>query len=144
MFDHRNLVYVCTMLECIEKAFIYSEAFSNASDFLWENSQINFNATWGLLLVVGEESKKITPELKQEYKSIPWSQLAGMRNYLAHDYRGVDYELVFKTVRAELPALKEILINMIDRIGYEKGALQEALDSPYYQHIQYLREKLND
>lgn len=66
-----------------------------------------------------------------------------MRNYLAHDYRGVDYELMFKTVRLELPVLKGTLIDMIDRVDYEKGALQEALDSPYYRHIQYLRDKLS-
>ncbi len=65
MFDHRNLVYICTMLECIEKAFIYSEEFSTASDFLWKNDQVNFNATWGVLLVIGEEAKKMTRELKQ-------------------------------------------------------------------------------
>lgn len=71
MYSEKHLSYICTMLECIEKAFIYSEGFLNASDFLWENNQINFNATWGVLLVIGEEAKKITPEMKRTYNSIP-------------------------------------------------------------------------
>lgn len=86
MFSSRNLVYICTILECIEKIFIYVGGFSKASEFEWANDQLNFNATWGLLLVVGEESKKIDVGLKNLYSTIPWQQIAGMRNYLAHDY----------------------------------------------------------
>ena len=142
MFGNRNLTYICTILECIEKVFIYTEGFTDATEFGWANEQLNFNATWGLLLVVGEESKKIDPALKSSFPQIPWQQITGMRNYLAHDYRGVDMELVFLTSRTSLVELKGVLINMVDQIDYEPGALLEALDSPYYRHIQYLREKL--
>ncbi|GAB3756575.1 HepT-like ribonuclease domain-containing protein [Spirosoma pomorum] len=142
MFSNRNLTYICTLLECIEKIFLYSDGFNDATEFALANDQLNFNATWGLLLVVGEESKKIDKELKHIYSDIAWQQMAGMRNYLAHDYRGVDKELVYQTSRYSLTKLKEALIHMIDSVDYEDGALAEALDSPYYQHIQYLRTKL--
>lgn len=142
MFGNRNLTYVCTILECIEKVFIYTKGFSDATEFGWANNQLNFNATWGLLLVIGEESKKIDATLKSSYAQLPWQQITGMRNYLAHDYRGVDIELVYSTSRYSLPELREVLIDMIDQVDYEPGALLEALDSPYYRHIQYLRNKL--
>lgn len=144
MFSSRNLIYICTILECIEKIFIYSDGFSDATEFAWANNQLNFNGTWGLLLVVGEESKKIDSVLKSLYSQIPWSQMAGIRNYLAHDYRGVDVELVYKTSRISLGELKDVLIDMIDKVDYEQGALAEALNSPYYRHIQYLRDKLHE
>ncbi|QMW02753.1 HepT-like ribonuclease domain-containing protein [Spirosoma foliorum] len=144
MYSGRNLVHICTILECIEKIFIYIDGFSDATALAWANDQLNFNAAWGLLLVIGEESKKIESSLKNEYLQIPWQQLAGMRNYLAHDYRGVDKELVYQTSRVSLVELKMILTDMIDRVDYEEGALIEALESPYYTHIQYLRDKLND
>ena len=144
MYANKNLTYICTVLECIEKIAIYTKDFTNAADFVWANDQLNYNATWSLLLVIGEESKKIDKELKATHPAIPWRQLATMRNYLAHDYRGVDADMVFQTSRNELQPLKDVLLQMLDTIDYEPAALRTALDSPHYQHITYLREQLND
>ena len=144
MYSHTNLVYIFTMLESIEKIQIYCKTYTNSETLAWENDQRDFNAVWALLLVVGEESKKIETELKKEFHLIPWPSIAAMRNYLAHDYRGIDHERVWEVVKDNLPDLKEVLIIMIDKIDYEKAILSRALASPYYRHIQYLREKLND
>lgn len=63
---------------------------------------------------------------------------------IIHDYRGVDKELVYQTARVDLINVKTVLIDMLDKVDFEDGALVEALESPYYRHIQYLRSKLND
>lgn len=144
MFSNKNLTYICTILECIEKIIIYTQGFSVADDFVWANDQLNYNATWSLLLVIREEAKKIDKVLKASYPVIPWRQLAGMRNHLAHDYRGVDAELIFNTSKYELGLLKSSLLLMLNEVDYEPTALKVALNSPHYSHIQYLRERLND
>ena len=144
MYSDDNLVYIFTMLECVEKIFIYAEDYPNAEELAWGKDQRDFNAIWALLLVIGEESKKIESDLKIVSKHIPWQNIAGMRNHLAHDYRGIDYERVWEIIKLNLPDLRDILITMIDNIAYDKEMLVKALDSPYYQHIQYLRNKLND
>jgi len=41
-----------------------------------------------------------------EHPSIPWMQIAGTRNILAHQYLGVDLNLVWNIVEKNLPALK--------------------------------------
>jgi uncharacterized protein with HEPN domain len=58
MYSDDNLVYIFTMLECIEKVFIYAADHSDANELAWANDQQAFNAIWALLLVIGEESKK--------------------------------------------------------------------------------------
>ncbi|MGA0557049.1 DUF86 domain-containing protein [Larkinella sp. VNQ87] len=132
------------MLECIEKIFLYSSPFSSVEEFVWANDQQNYNASWGLLLVIGEESKQLDAGLKSSYPQIPWRNIAGMRNFLAHNYRGIDYDLVYEVINSYLPPLKDVLIEMVDKIDYEKGLLKTALDSPYYRHIRYLYSKLDD
>lgn len=144
MFSSKNLTYICTILECIEKITIYTKGFSEADEFVWANDQLNYNATWSLLLVIGEETKKIDKALKAPHVTIPWRQMAGMRDFLAHDYRGVDAELVFNTSKHELLPLKSTLLFMLNEVDYEAAALKAALDSPHYSHIQYLRNRLND
>lgn len=139
MYNEKNLVYVLTILEAIEKIKIYSSEFGNADDFLWSNQQLNFNGTVNLLIAIGEESKKIDAKLKEEFPDIKWKDLAGMRDKLSHDYRGIDPNIVWNVIQNELDSLKEALIQMLERIGYDKETLAEVLKTEYYTHLSYLR-----
>lgn len=71
MYHKHNLLYVLTLLEIIEKVGIYTDKYQQASDLLEANDQIQYNATLHLLLVIGEESKKIDDLLKNEFSEIP-------------------------------------------------------------------------
>jgi len=61
------------------------------------------------LEIIGEATKKISFELREKYPAIPWSDMAGMRDRLVHDYIDVDFEIVWKTVSENIPQLKELL-----------------------------------
>jgi uncharacterized protein with HEPN domain len=39
-----------------------------------------------------------------------------MRNFIAHDYAGIDTDIVWKTVRERLPELRAVVVSLIDRI----------------------------
>ena len=120
MYNIKNLSYVCTMLECVEKVFLYSSPFDTVEDFIWANDQQNYNASWDPLLAIGEESKRLDTGLKNEYQQIPWRNIAGIRNFLAHDYRGIDFDLVYEVINVNLPDLKEVLIDMVSKVNYDK------------------------
>lgn len=138
MYSGNNLLYILTMLEAIEKISIFVSKFKNAPSFFKADDQLYFHAVNSLLLAVGEESKKLETELKDEFPNIPWSAIAGMRNRLAHDYRGIDFNLVFSTATKEIPVLKSVLIQMLKMIDYDKGELEAALNSSFYSHLKYL------
>lgn len=87
MFSYKNLVYILTALECIEKSFIYSKDFNDVDSFYKANEQMNFNACQILLQTIGEETKKIAAGLKDQYENIPWQNIGNLRNRIAHDYR---------------------------------------------------------
>ncbi|NOX47186.1 MAG: hypothetical protein GXO89_09440 [Chlorobi bacterium] len=59
MYSDKNLVFVLTILEAIEKIYIYSKDYDNAHDFWQSNNQMNYNASTSLLIAIGEETKKI-------------------------------------------------------------------------------------
>lgn len=46
------------------------------------------------LEIIGEASKKITPDYKAKYPLVPWKEMAAMRDRLIHHYFGIDYEIV--------------------------------------------------
>ncbi|MBI5917604.1 MAG: DUF86 domain-containing protein [Bacteroidetes bacterium] len=139
MFSDNNLVFILTMLEAIEKIDIYSRGFDNADDFYYANEQLQFNAVTNLLLVIGEEATKIEVNLKSKFETIAWDKITGLRNRLAHDYRGTDREIVFSVIQNHLPGLKIALIDMISSVSFPSEMLAEALNSEFYTHLQYLR-----
>ncbi len=55
MFESKNMLYILTMLEAIEKVFIYSSGFVDEEEFYDANRQLNFNATVNLLIAIGED-----------------------------------------------------------------------------------------
>ncbi|MFA5454962.1 MAG: hypothetical protein WC272_06555 [Sulfurimonas sp.] len=42
MYDEKNLIHIFTILECCEKAWIYTKDFDNPADFIWANVMVNF------------------------------------------------------------------------------------------------------
>lgn len=65
------------------------------------------------LEIIGEAAKKISNDFKATYPNVEWKSMAGMRDRLIHNYFGVDYEMVFRTVKNDLPKLNEDLATML-------------------------------
>jgi len=67
------------------------------------------------LEIIGEASKQIPDSIKRKYTNIPWSSMARMRDKLIHFYFGVDYEIVWKVIKEQLPRIKLILEEILKK-----------------------------
>ena len=65
------------------------------------------------LQIIGEATKHIPKSVRNQYTHIPWEDIIGMRNFIVHGYFVVDVEIVWKTIKDDLPilenAMKEVL-----------------------------------
>lgn len=59
--------------------------------------------------VIGEVSKRLAPETRQQYSSIEWNAMARMRDMLIHSYGKVDLDDVWETVNRDIPRLITVL-----------------------------------
>ena len=59
------------------------------------------------LEIIGEAVKNLSQKIRSEGSGIPWKNIAGMRDFLAHEYFGVDLEEVWETVTKDLAVLKD-------------------------------------
>jgi len=56
-----------------------------------------------------------------------------MRNFLAHDYRSTDLDIVFDVVKMELTKLRTAFISFLHL--FSKSDVVEALQNEYYAHL---------
>ena len=69
------------------------------------------------LEVIGEATKKIPKEIKENYPDVLWNELAGLRNRLVHDYFGIDYSIVWDIIKNEIPILIVQINNILKAIS---------------------------
>ena len=63
------------------------------------------------MIQVSENAKKLSDEYKEKTPSIPWGAMYGLRNRIVHDYGAVDLNIVFDTLKIDIPELLGLLEN---------------------------------
>jgi uncharacterized protein with HEPN domain len=66
------------------------------------------DATAYRLLAIGEAAKGLDDGLKSRHPHIPWRQILGIRNILAHEYFTRESEIIWETLQAGLPELAAV------------------------------------
>ncbi len=56
--------------------------------------------------VIGEATKKLPGEFRENHPEIVWKEMAAMRDVLVHDYLDVNYRILWQTMTIEIPKLK--------------------------------------
>ncbi len=59
------------------------------------------------LEIIGEAAKNIPVQIKDRYPDIEWRKIAGLRDILAHEYFGIDIEVVWDVIKNKIPVLKK-------------------------------------
>ena len=67
-----------------------------------------------LLELVGEAAARVAGEERARYEGLPWAEVIGMRNRLIHGYDAIDFDVVWRIVREDLPDLIDALEGVVE------------------------------
>lgn len=74
------------------------------------------NAVIRSIEIIGEAAKNIPDSIKDMNADVPWKKMSGMRDKLIHGYFGIDNEILWKTIKEDLPPLLPIVIRLFEII----------------------------
>jgi uncharacterized protein with HEPN domain len=69
------------------------------------------------LQTIGEAARHLSPQERREDQTIPWADIVAFRHRVAHDYRNVDFEVVWDIASAELDTLDAAVRRMLASRG---------------------------
>lgn len=79
------------------------------------------------LEIIGEAARQLPEEFKRVHKPIPWTQIAGLRNRIVHDYFGLDLEIIWEIIQPICPSSKGRLA--LSKADPADSAVQATLNS---------------
>jgi uncharacterized protein with HEPN domain len=65
------------------------------------------------LEIIGEATKRLSPELRSRHPEIDWRRVAGLRDVLVHNYMGVDLNRVWVITQETVPELKRTVETLL-------------------------------
>jgi uncharacterized protein with HEPN domain len=100
-------LFITQILDSIRKIESYTSGFNKESFLDDEKTQ---SAVVMQLTLIGEISKKISDNTKNNV-NLPWKDIAGFRDRAIHNYFDIDINIVWNTVKDDVPTLKKELSN---------------------------------
>lgn len=61
------------------------------------------------MIQISENAKKLSEEYKISRGNVPWNAIYGLRNRIVYDYGNVDLNVIFETLKHDIPELLEII-----------------------------------
>lgn len=110
------ILFIKDILECIERIeeFTMDMGFE---EFMKDDK--TKSAVVRKLEIIGEATKNIPKNIRQRNKELPWTDMAKMRDKIAHFYFGIDYEIVWEVIKERLPEIKPVIRKILEDIKKE-------------------------
>lgn len=91
----------------------------NTSRLELESNDEKLSAILYQITIIGEATKRLSQEFRQQHPNIPWREIAGIRDIIIHKYDQVDFDVIWDVVYHKIPEL----LNLLE-------PLLKALDNP--------------
>lgn len=106
--DRANIEEVLYAIRHIEE---YTQGIFSLSDLLVDTK--TYDAVMMNFILIGEACKRLPKELKTANPQIDWKGINSYRNYIAHEYFGMDEQIVWGSIKVEVPNLKMEMLALL-------------------------------
>jgi uncharacterized protein with HEPN domain len=107
--------YLVDILERAERVLENTRNVRDISEL--ENDEWTQDAVVRNLEIMGEAAKKLPDEFCSKYPRIPWKEMKGLRDRLAHQYFEISINIIWDIVKNELPVIVKGVRGIISDLG---------------------------
>lgn len=111
--NNRDENIVRHILKYCDEVQTAHDDFSNSQEKFFTSSTYR-NAVTMPILQIGELANHLSDAFKQQYKCIPWNEMRGIRNLMAHQYHSVDFDIIWETSHGDIAALRQFCADYLN------------------------------
>lgn len=107
MSSRKPDLYLQDILQACNDILNFTQTMGKADDL--QNDRRTFLAVVRSLEVIGEAARQMPKSFKEKHPEIPWREVASLRNVIAHEYFGLDIDIIWDVIQTQIPVLSETL-----------------------------------
>lgn len=115
MSDRDEALYVEDMLEFCRRAMTYAAPLTQ--DTLMADP-MRYDAILRNLELIGEAATHVSAETRKLAPDVPWREMVGTRNRVAHGYLGIASDTVWSIISDDLPVLQTELEALLAKLPH--------------------------
>jgi uncharacterized protein with HEPN domain len=77
------------------------------------NDEKTFDAVVRNLEIIGEAAKHVPLQVRSRHPNVEWSKIAGLRDVVAHEYFGLDEDILWDIVQNQVPTLLDHVLRIL-------------------------------
>jgi uncharacterized protein with HEPN domain len=93
-------LYVDDVLQACAEILEFTHGLRNADEL--GKDRRTYLAVARSLEIIGEAARQMPRSFKSEHPEIPWREVASLRNIIAHEYFGLDNEIVWDVIQTQI------------------------------------------
>jgi uncharacterized protein with HEPN domain len=99
-------------------AFIEKFSAGKSKKDLYDDFMYRFSVE-RQLEIIGEAANNLSSDLISQYSNVPWQQIISFRNFIVHEYFGLDLELIWNVIDIHVQAFKLQVENILKQMSAE-------------------------
>ncbi|OZG69106.1 HepT-like ribonuclease domain-containing protein [Bifidobacterium eulemuris] len=126
-YSDRDLIHIIAIIRALHDA---QRFLGDMTLEEFETDDEKQNAVAMAFARCGEHVKRLSEEFRRHESSIEWRKVAGMRDWITHNYDGLDFETLYHAVIDQAPQVLDVLLPYADQASNERIQVADPFDVP--------------
>lgn len=96
-------LYIQDILQACEDILNFTRAMNKAVEL--QNDRRTYLAVVRCLEIIGEAARQAPKSFREKHPEFPWRETASLRNVIAHEYFGLDIDIIWDVIQTQIPVL---------------------------------------
>ncbi len=98
-------LYIQDILQACDDISNFTQAVKESAEL--QNDRRTFLAVVHSLEIIGEAARQTPKSFREKHSEIPWRETASLRNVIAHEYFGLEIDIIWDVIQTQIPVLAE-------------------------------------
>ncbi len=121
------LLYLEDIQQALDKIQRYTQGFTQET---LADDELRVDGIVRNFEIIGEAVKNLPADLRARHPSVPWNQIAGLRDLLIHQYFSVNMTILWDIIEHEVPLLQSAIRAMLETERDEENQPQDSTQAP--------------